>query len=96
LDERWIKLTKEDLAIELEQAKDEGRSLDGLMGAFHTLQVESFDASRAEALLDSVQQAELSTELLEREPSELEDIQAVRKTSPGITVGKPSDLSERL
>jgi ADP-ribosylglycohydrolase len=78
----WILVTQRDLAIEREQAADEGRDLAALEPEFDALAELDLDVAenrvRAEALLDAVADAPIASAAAMREPSDLPAIRQQR------------------
>ncbi|MDX9981944.1 MAG: ADP-ribosylglycohydrolase family protein, partial [Lentisphaeria bacterium] len=78
----WFRISAGDLATERKQAEDEGRDLSALEAEFAALAKLDLDLpdnqTRAEALLDAVQEAPLVPSFAYDEPTDLAGIQAAR------------------
>jgi ADP-ribosylglycohydrolase len=91
----WLLSTKDDIATELMQARDEGRDLAALDAEFVAVQALDLtieaNQQRAEALFDAVQAQPLTAGYAYDEPSDLAGIQAARPAPPALPAPALSD-----
>jgi ADP-ribosylglycohydrolase len=101
MSQAWLRFTAQDIATELDQARDEGRDLpDDLRAEAERLLASELSATQAQeaigGLLDRIVARPIRRDFPYDEPSDLDGIRAQRPTAPAVPAVDRKALADRL